>query len=331
MSSRGICGRVITFRVSSAPSNARPSSASAVELCVGSSSSGPSSSSPSSSSSLASSPLLRRFRFDELAPARPLLVGGALALRGGLRSGCTASSSARSCSVGSWATCQGGARRVEGAQVAPHTAGHACLLWAQRADFDRDGLHRAARGGCRAFPLVQPLVQQQLLQPLVRLAVSDRGNRCCLALARGPRSSRSRRLPGRLGRRRRARGCGARSRAVLRRPGWRGLDRAAPSSAGGRRVGSPRGRAVGHARLLRRRPVRHAGLLGCLALRGADVLLQHLLLLVAIVVVDGHRAVLVEVLDDAWVPARASPKAGVHALADLERDQGRRRGAGGAS
>ena len=58
--------------------------------------------------------------------------------------------------------------------------------------------------------------------------------------------------------------------------------------------------------------------------------MQHPLLLVAIVVVDGQCAVLVEVLDDAWEPARASPKAGVHALADLERDQGRRRGAGGA-
>ena len=191
----------------------------------------------------------------------------------------------------------------------------ACLLWAQRADFDRDGLHRAARGGRR----VLPLVLQQLLQPLVRLAVSDRGNRCCLALAHGPRSSRSRRLPGSLGRRWRARGCGARSRAVLRCPGGRGLGRAAPSSAVGGLVCSPRGRAVGHARLLRRRPVRHAGRLGCLALRGANVLLQHLLLLVAILVVDGHRAVLVEVLDDAWEPARASPKAGFHALADLER------------
>ena len=53
------------------------------------------------------------------------------------------------------------------------------------------------------------------------------------------------------------------------------------------------------------------------------MLLRHPLLLVAIVVVDGQGAVLVDVLDDAREPARAALEAGVHALADLERDQGR--------
>eukprot|EP00964_Phaeocystis_antarctica_P061381 scaffold36683_cov57-Phaeocystis_antarctica.AAC.3 len=62
----------------------------------------------------------------------------------------------------------------------------------------------------------------------------------------------------------------------------------------------------------------------CLGLRRADVLSQHSLLLVAIVVVDGQRAVLVDVLDNAWEPVNsgAAPKAGVHALADVEPHRG---------
>eukprot|EP00964_Phaeocystis_antarctica_P001346 scaffold713_cov60-Phaeocystis_antarctica.AAC.7 len=51
----------------------------------------------------------------------------------------------------------------------------------------------------------------------------------------------------------------------------------------------------------------------------------HSLLLVAIIVVDGQRAVLVDVLDNAWEPVNscAAPEAGVHALADVEPDRGR--------
>eukprot|EP00964_Phaeocystis_antarctica_P095397 scaffold61869_cov65-Phaeocystis_antarctica.AAC.4 len=60
-----------------------------------------------------------------------------------------------------------------------------------------------------------------------------------------------------------------------------------------------------------------------LGLRGADVLSQHSLLLVAIIVVDGQRAVHVDVLDNTWEPVPPTPEAGFHALADVELDRGR--------
>ena len=68
------------------------------------------------------------------------------------------------------------------------------------------------------------------------------------------------------------------------------------------------------------------------AFRRAHVLSRHALLLVAIIVVDGQRAVLVDAPNHALVPASEvplrdiEPEAGGHPLAHFQRRRGRRRG-----
>ena len=57
----------------------------------------------------------------------------------------------------------------------------------------------------------------------------------------------------------------------------------------------------------------------CRLVSPTGVLPQHFLFLVAIVVVDGQRVVVVDVPDNAWEPSTLLAKAGVHTLANLER------------